>query len=167
MRPRLDAKWYLVKTKPLNENRVFTRLTGAGYDCLFPRIRRKARRAGQPQVRPLFPTYLFVRFALEQTRTIRYTHGVSKVVSFGEEPQEVEGGIVEAVRGRMDAEGIVTLVARPADWKPGEKIRIGEGPFSGLEAVFVEELPDRERVVLLLEAVSSFKVVMNKESIER
>ncbi|MGE5189044.1 MAG: transcription termination/antitermination NusG family protein [Gemmatimonadota bacterium] len=163
----MDPKWYLVKTKPLNENRVVTRLTGAGYECLFPRIRKKARRLGRPDVRPFFPTYLFVRFALEQLRTIRYTHGVSKIVSFGPEPQEVEEAIVEAVRGRMDEEGIVTLIPKPADWKPGEKIRIGEGPFSGLEAVFVEELPDRERVVLLLEAVSSFKVVMSKDSIER
>lgn len=163
----MDPKWYLVKTKPLNESRVFTRLTGAGYECLFPRIRKKARRTGRSDVRPLFPTYLFVRFALEQLRTIRYTHGVSKVVSFGPEPQEVEGGIVEAVRGRIGDDGLVTLIPKPADWKPGEKIRIGDGPFSGLEAVFVEELPDRERVVLLLEAVSSFKVVMSKESIER
>lgn len=162
----MDPKWYLVKTKPLSENRVFTRLTGAGYECIFPRIRKKARRTGRSDVRPFFPTYLFVRFALEQLRTIRYTHGVSKIVSFGPEPQEVEGGIVEAVRGRMDDEGIVTLIPKPANWKPGEKIRIGEGPFSGLEAVFVEELPDRERVVLLLEAVSSFKVVMSKDSIE-
>lgn len=115
----------------------------------------------------MFPTYLFVRFALEQLRTIRYTHGVSRIVSFGPEPQPVEGGIVEAVRGRMDEEGIVALVSKPQDWKPGEKLRIGEGPFSGIEAVFLEELPDRERVVLLLEAVSSFKVVVNKDSIER
>jgi transcriptional antiterminator RfaH len=101
----LDPKWYLVKTKPLNENRVFTRLAGAGYECLFPRIRKKSRRTGRSDIRPFFPTYLFVRFALEQLRTIRYTHGVSKVVSFGPEPQEVEAGIVDAVRGRMDDEG--------------------------------------------------------------
>ncbi len=163
----MDLKWYLVKTKPLNENRVFTRLDGAGYECLFPRIRKKARRSGQSGIRPLFPTYLFVRFALEQLRTIRYTHGVSKIVSFGPEPQEVEGAIVDAVRGRMDEEGMVELVSKPADWKPGERIRIGEGPLSGIEAVFLEELPDRERVVLLLEAVSSFKVVVKKDSIER
>ncbi len=163
----MDLNWYLVKTKPLNEKRVFTRVTGAGYECLFPRLRKKVRRTGQVEVRPLFPTYLFVRFALEQLRTIRYTHGVSRIVSFGPEPQPVEGGIIEAVRGRMDEEGIVALVSKPQDWKPGEKLRIGEGPFSGIEAVFLEELPDRERVVLLLEAVSSFKVVVNKDSIER
>ncbi len=163
----MDPKWYLVKTKPLNEKRVFTRLAGAGYTCLFPRFAKKPRRGGQPGVRPLFPTYLFVRFAIEQLRTIRYTHGVSRIVSFGPEPQPVEEGIIDAIRGRMDEEGMVALIPQPAGWKPGEKIRIGDGPFSGLEAVFVEELPDRERVVLLLEAVSSFKVVMDKDSIER
>ncbi len=163
----MDLKWYLVKTKPLSEKRVFTRLTGAGFESLFPQIRKKARRTGRIDVRPLFPTYLFVRFGLEQTRTIRYTHGVSRIVSFGPEPQEVEKGIVDAIRARMDEEGMVALVPKPTDWRAGEKIRIGEGPFSGLEAVFLEELPDRERVVLLLEAVSSFKVVMKKDSIER
>lgn len=166
-RARVDPRWYLVKTKPLNENKVHTRLTGAGFESLFPKILKKARRKGQFDVRPLFPTYLFVRFSIGQLRMIRYTHGVARVVSFGPEPQEVGPEIVSAVRDRMDEEGMVTLTRPPPSWKPGEKIRIGEGPFSGLEAVFVEELPDRERVVLLLEAVSSFKVVIDKESIER
>ncbi|MGZ8463304.1 MAG: transcription termination/antitermination protein NusG [Candidatus Deferrimicrobiaceae bacterium] len=75
--------------------------------------------------------------------------------------------IISAVRERMDEEGIVTLVQRPANWKPGDKIRIGEGPFAGLEAIFVEELPDRDGVVLLLEAVSSFRITIDKEQIER
>ena len=159
--------WYLVKTKPLNEIRVHSRLTGAGYECIFPRMRRKNRRTKALELRPLFPTYLFVRFAIEQLRTIRYTHGVARVVSFGPEPQEVGEEIIVAVRGRMDEEGVVTLVRPPADWKPGQRIRIGEGPFEGLEAIFLEEIPDRDRVVLLLDAVSSYKVTIPKEQIER
>ena len=67
----------------------------------------------------------------------------------------------------MDGEGIVALVRPPANWKPGDRIRIGEGPFAGLEAIFLEELPDRDRVVLLLEAVSSFRITIDKEQIER
>ena len=160
-------KWYLVKTKAQNESKVFTRLDEAGFESIFPRIRKKSRRKDRPDIRPLFPTYLFVRFAIEQLRTIRYTRGVARVVSFGPEPQEVGEDIVSAVRERMDEEGIVTLVKRPVDWKPGDRIRIGEGPFAGLEAIFLEEIPDRERVVLLLDAVSSFRVTINKESIER
>lgn len=163
----MDPKWYLVKTKPRNENKVFTRLDEAGFDSIFPRIRKKSRKKEHPDIRPLFPTYLFVRFALEQLRTIRYTRGVAKVISFGAEPQEVGEDIIAAVRERMGEEGIVTLVKPPDNWKPGDRIRIGEGPFAGLEAIFLEKLPDRDRVVLLLEAVSSFRVTIDKELIER
>jgi transcriptional antiterminator RfaH len=162
----MDPKWYLVKTKPLNEPKIYTRLTEAGFETLYPKILKKVKGKGRVDVRPFFPTYLFVRFAIEQFRTIRYTRGVARVVSFGPEPQEVDPEIIETVRGRMDGSGIVTLVKPPVEWKPGEKIKIGDGPFAGLDAIFVEVLPDRERVVLLLEAVSSFRVTLNKEVIE-
>lgn len=162
----MDSKWYLVKTKALNEARIYTRLTEAGFETLYPKILKKIKGKVRFDVRPFFPTYLFVRFAIEQLRTIRYTRGVARVVSFGPEPQEVDPEIIETVRRRMDESGIVTLVKPPVEWKPGEKIKIGDGPFAGLDAIFVEALPDRERVVLLLEAVSSFRVILKKEVIE-
>jgi transcriptional antiterminator RfaH len=159
-------KWYLVKTKPLNEPRIHARLTEAGFETIYPKMMKKIKGKGRFELRPLFPTYLFVRFAMEQFRTVRYTRGVARVISFGSEPQEVGPEIIDAVRGRMDEEGIVTLVKPPVEWKQGEKIRIGEGPFAGVDAIFVEALPDRERVVLLLDAVSSFRVILKKEQIE-
>jgi transcriptional antiterminator RfaH len=159
-------KWYLVKTKPLNESRIYTRLTEAGFETIYPKILKKVKGKSRFDVRPLFPTYLFVHFAVEQLRTVRYTRGVARVVSFGPDPQEVDKEIVEAVRGRMDETGIVRLVKPPPQWKPGDRITIGDGPFAGLDAIFVEALPDRERVVLLLDAVSSFRVIMKKESLD-
>ncbi len=162
----MEYKWYLVKTKPQNETRIHTRLSEAGFETIYPKILKKIKGKGRVEPRPLFPTYLFVRFAIEQLRTVRYTRGVAKVVSFGPEPQEVDSAIVETVRGRMDETGFVTLIRPPVSWKRGEKIKIGDGPFAGLDAIFVEALPDRERVVLLLDAVSSFKIILNKEAIE-
>ncbi len=162
-----DEQWYLVKTKPLNENRVSTRLAGAGFEVCFPKIRKKTRGKGVFEKRPFFPTYLFVRFSLEQFRLIRYTHGVARVVSFGLEPQSVEESIIEAVRARMDDEGVVHLLRKPAEWQEGQRVSIADGPFAGLDAIFVEELPDRERVVLLLDAVSRFRVTVPKDSLQR
>ncbi len=166
-RPCLDGKWYLVKTKALNETRVFTRLTGAGYEVLFPKIRRKSRRhRGVFELRPLFPTYLFVRFHGDELKTIRYTHGVARVICFGPEPQEVDAEIIGAIRQRMDEEGLVKLEPKRVTLSPGQRVKIGEGPFAGLDAIFLEELPDRERVVLLLDAVSSYKLTIEKQSLE-
>jgi transcriptional antiterminator RfaH len=163
----LSPNWYLVKTKSLNENRVFTRLTGAGYDVLFPRYRKKSRRhRGVLETRPLFPTYLFVRFDPDELKTIKYTHGVSRVITFGLEPQEIGEEIISAVRERMDEEGMVKLEKKAAPLSPGQRVKIGEGPFAGLDAIFLEELPDRERVVLLLDAVSSYRLTIEKQSLE-
>jgi transcriptional antiterminator RfaH len=160
-----DPGWYLVKTKPLYENKVHTRLTGAGFQTLFPRMFKRIRRTRSMDLRPLFPTYLFVRFPLNDLQTIRYTRGVARIVSFGPEPQEVGEEIIQAIQARMDGSGIVQLIPSRISLKPGQKIRIMEGPFEGFEAVFLEELPDHERVVLLLEAVSSFRVTLHKDAL--
>ena len=160
-------KWYLVKTKALNETRVHTRLTGAGYEVLFPKIRRKSKRQrGLFELRPLFPTYLFVRFDSDELKTIKYTHGVARVICFGMEPNEVGEEIIAAVRARMNEEGIVTLEDRKIARSPGQRVKIGDGPFAGLDAIFIEELPDRERVVLLLDAVSSYRLTIEKDALE-
>lgn len=164
----MEPKWFLVKTKALNESRVFTRLTKAGYEVLFPKIQKKSRRhRGLFEVRPLFPTYLFVRFIAEELKTIKYTHGVARVICFGLEPQEVDEEIIAAVRERMDPEGLVKLEPKKLDLAPGQRVKIGEGPFAGIDAIFVEELPDRERVVLLLDAVSSYRLTIEKQSLEQ
>ena len=164
----MDPKWFLVKTKALNETRVYQRLTGAGYEVLFPKIRKKSKRnRGLFEMRPLFPTYLFVRFHGDELKTIKYTHGVARVVCFGPEPHEVDEEIIAAVRARMNEEGIVKLEPKRLSLSAGQRVKIGEGPFAGLDAIFVEEMPDRERVVLLLDAVSSYRLTIEKDSLER
>jgi transcriptional antiterminator RfaH len=163
----LEPKWYLVKTKSLSENRVFTRLTGAGYEVLFPKISKKSKRSrGVFELRPLFPTYLFVRFVGDELKTIKYTHGVARVICFGPEPQEVGEDIIAAVRARMDEGGVVKLERKTLSLAAGQRVKIHEGPFAGFDAIFVEEMPDRERVVLLLDAVSSYRLTIEKQALE-
>jgi len=113
-------------------------------------------------MRPLFPTYLFVRFHGDELKTIKYTHGVARVICFGLEPHEVDEEIIAAVRARMNEEGIVKLEPKKVLLSPGQRVKIGEGPFAGLDAIFIEEMPDRERVVLLLDAVSSYRLTVRR-----
>ena len=88
------------------------------------------------------------------------------MICFGLEPHEVDEEIIAAIRTRMNEEGIVKLEQKKVILSPGQRVKIGEGPFAGLDAIFVEEMPDRERVVLLLDAVSSYKLTIGKESLE-
>ena len=49
---------------------------------------------------------------------------------------------------------------------PGEIIRIQTGPLQGLEAVFVREMSDHERVVLLLRTLTyQARVVLPVEQV--
>ena len=57
---------------------------------------------------------------------------------------------VEAILGRME-DGAV--VVRPS-YRAGDLVRIGTGPLEGLEAIFEREMPDQDRVVLLLRSLS-------------
>src|SRR3989304_9605675 len=103
----MDPKWYLLKTKATNEAKIYPRLTEAGFETLYPKILKKVKGKVRFDVRPFFPTYLFVRFAIEQLRTIRYTRGVGRVGSFRPEPQGVDPRIIETVRRRMAESAIV------------------------------------------------------------
>ena len=124
----LDPKWYLVKTKALNETRVHKRLTGAGYEVLFPKISRKSKRhRGLFEMRPLFPTYLFVRFDGDELKTIKYTHGVARVICFGPEPHEVDEEIIVAAWSSRGCWGLIGATV-PGSW--------GVTPENGLNAKY-------------------------------
>ena len=94
-------------------------------------------------------------------RKVVYAHGVANVVMFGTTPAKVDEEIIEAIRARMN-EGFVTL--SPSELIPGQTVRIQEGPFKGLLAVFERELTGTQRVALLLKNVSyNARLIMDRE----
>ncbi len=93
----------------------------------------------------MFPSYLFIRIdsVNDNWYPIRSTRGVNHIVRFNEHPLAVPDEIIGGIRMR--------LAGQPAEpyLKPGERVRITEGAFSQLEAIFVSG-DGNERVVLLL-----------------
>jgi transcription antitermination factor NusG len=115
----------------------------------LPEVKQKYR--GKMQLRPFFPGYLFVEANLDEVEytAINSTPGVLRLVSFDNHPLPLKSSSIEALRSRleeMNAEGGMPSIS----YQPGESIRLTEGPFKGLHAVFVEHLRPNERVVVLL-----------------
>jgi transcriptional antiterminator RfaH len=51
---------------------------------------------------------------------------------------------------------------------PGDKVRINEGPFSGLEAIFEQKLKGNERVAVLLDILGrQTRLVLPSETIAK
>ncbi len=146
--------WYAVNTKPRQEDIAELNLQRLGVEIFFPQLKQEKliRRKRQSVIGPLFPGYLFARFNLDaHYRAVNYAQGVRRMVSFGAAPVAVAEEVIESIKSRV-CDGYVTV--QPPSFKPGQVVRIQEGPLRGLEAVFEQETSDHQRVVLLLQTLS-------------
>ena len=143
--PAGNHAWYLIYTKPNAEYQVDHHLAELGLDTYLPTVRSARPRRGHT-TEPLFPGYLFVRADWTSTplSLVRWTPGVRRVVSFGGRPAIVPDRVITYIRQRiavLNAEGGFG----PCHLRPGDAVRIVEGPLAGLEAVFEKPLSAGER----------------------
>lgn len=157
-----ERRWYAVQTKPCQEVVAAEQLQERGIEVFLPKRRRRRVMWGveREEVRPLFPGYLFGRFRLaEKYRAVRWATGVRDLVRSGEVPVPVDERIIRMIRERMDGEGIVRIGP-----KIGDEVEIMEGPLRGLRGVLEAEVGDRERVIVLLQAIAYQARVMIERS---
>ena len=90
---------------------------------------------------------------------MKYTVGVHSLISVGGEAVVVPVTIIDEIK-RRGIDGVVELPPRKLD--PGQKIRIVDGPFRDIEAIFDRYLSGSERVAILLDAIgaSTIRVVL-------
>lgn len=141
--------WYLVQCKPRQDERAEEHLTRQGYECSRPVCRRERVVRGRRQefLESLFPGYLFITLsASDSWAPLRSTRGVNRVVGFGGRPLPVSDGLVLQLQRRAE-------VAFLSEFKTGQNVRIIEGQFSELDAIFMAMDGD-ERVMLLINILS-------------
>ena len=144
--------WCAVQTHVRYEDKATLHLRRQGYDVFLPKHlkRRKHARRIDWVPAPMFPRYLFVALDSEggQWWSIRSTIGVSKTISFDGRPALVPFEIIDEIMARQDEKGLVKTHAGCA-FKPGERVKIINGPLNDVEGLF-ESPTDKERVTILL-----------------
>ncbi|MFZ3063740.1 MAG: transcription termination/antitermination NusG family protein [Nitrospirota bacterium] len=134
--------WYVVNTKPRQEDLAERMITQIGVDVFYPKINEK---------KGLFPGYLFARYnPMEHFKKIRYSRGVRDIVSYGYNPVSVEDDIIETIKARI-RNGFVQISNDL--FKKGERVIIREGLFKDFEGIF-EDVKDSERIIILLNLIS-------------
>ncbi|MBK1727459.1 transcription/translation regulatory transformer protein RfaH [Halorhodospira neutriphila] len=167
MKGRSDC-WYLIHSKPRQEEKARWNLDQQGFRCYLPYIRVRRRRRGRYEtlVEPMFPRYLFIRLAAgeEDWSPIRSTLGVSRLVRFGTWPARVPDELVAAIRERTEG-GCCDLCPEPL--QPGERVRVLDGPFHGYEGLFRTQRSD-ERVMILLDLAGQHTTLtLSQHQVER
>jgi transcriptional antiterminator RfaH len=141
--------WYLVHTKPRQEEIALANLQRQGYECYLPqmRIERVRRREADVATEPMFPRYLFIRLdSSDQGKSwspIRSTFGVSQLVHFGARAAKVDDSLVDLLRQRERA------VPPEAMFHSGDSVVIADGPFAGIEAIYQTADAERRAFILL------------------
>ena len=145
--------WFVVHTKPRQEELALSHLQRQGYACYLPRIRveRILRRKLQLVMEPMFARYLFIQLdsspSAKSWSPIRSTVGVSQMVYFGSKPAMVDAALIHELQSREASFPEQIL------FKTGDRVQIKQGPFAGLEAVY--QIKDaQQRALVLLELLS-------------
>lgn len=145
-------RWYLIFTKPGREKVAAEQLQRQEFCVYLPRIEVQKRKRGQwrPVIEPLFPRYLFLQINPNRNSMapIRSTIGVSSIVRFGTSPCEVPTKVIDYLKQREDQQSGVIPPERPA-LMPGQRVEIATGPFSGLQAVFMQPKGSDRALILL------------------
>ena len=141
--------WYLVHTKPRQEDIALAHLERQGYECYLPqmRIERIRRRKAEVATEPMFPRYLFIRLdSSDQGKSwspIRSTLGVSQLVHFGARAAKLDGTLVDLLRQRE------RTLPPEAMFQTGDSVVIADGPFAGIEAIYRTADAERRAFILL------------------
>jgi transcription antitermination factor NusG len=86
-------------------------------------------------------------------------------VCFNDSATPVDDEIIELVRSRIGEDGFVKT---QEDLKAGDEVVINEGRFQNLYGVFERQLPDADRVRILLSTVNfQAHVVVNKALVSK
>jgi transcriptional antiterminator RfaH len=155
---RSDVKeWFVIRSKPRKEDYAAQTLARRGVTAFCPRILEPVGWARDWATVPLFPGYLFVEIALQESyHVVVWTPGVKGFVAFGEIPVPVRSEIVEFLQHEAGDDGVI----RPLqNLRRGDRVRIRRGPLSGLVGIIDKPCPERGRIRVLMDFVREGTVV--------
>ena len=168
--PRERARWFACYTRARHEKKVERGLRERGFEAYLPMVERERQWKDRKKLVsfPLFPSYVFARFRLSEVHGVLGTPGVATIVRVEGRPVAIPDGEMENVRrfvAALQASGL------EPELKPlveaGQRVRVMEGPFRGVEGVVVERRGKRRVLVGLSAIRQGLEVDVAVDTVER
>jgi len=148
--------WYLIKTKPRQENVAIKNLENQEYYTFCPTVKIKNNNV------VLFPGYIFIHLDKKQENwsPIRSTKGVLNFVRFGLNFAQVPDTVIEFLKANqlINKKKLTNL----NKFKLGEKVQITDGVFKNCVAIFKSSKP-QERVLVLMNILGQQQSITIKQ----
>jgi transcriptional antiterminator RfaH len=151
--------WYLVKTKPRQENIAIKNLENQEYCTYCPIVKINNKHV------VLFPGYIFIHLdkKTDNWSPIRSTKGVVNFIRFGVIFAQVPNNVIELIKANqlITTEKLKNLNR----FRPGDKVQITDGVFKNCVAIFKSFKAD-DRVMLLMNILGQQQAIyIKKESL--
>ena len=148
-----NRQWFVVYSKPQNEDYARFHLELRGLQVFFPKLLLPEAAKKGKRIIPLFPNYLFVHINLysREYYSVIWSPGVKRIVSFNGYPASIDKKIVELL---MEESGPDGIIAARSTLKRGQEVQITDGPFTGLMAIIHEPPNAKGRVKILLQTLN-------------
>jgi transcription antitermination factor NusG len=144
-------RWYVVKTKPKKEDDVAVILKQASFSVFHPRMKVVANSA---QLKPLFPSYIFIHVNMKDPaihRMIQFTRGVTKILGDLEGPQPVPSFIIETLKERAK-DG--SIIEQELLLKEGDEVKVKKGILKDLIGMIEKNMTEDGRVRILFKWIA-------------
>jgi transcriptional antiterminator RfaH len=149
-----DTPWWIVETKPRAEFTCMKNLKNQGFTSYCPIFKKEYIRGQQLKINtyPLFSRYIFVEAnhtAELNIHVIRSTLGVSQLLKIAEVPTKISCKVIYKLR-QME---LKKFKETKSHFNQGDHVKIKEGIYQNLEAVFHTN-DGHERAVILLSLIN-------------
>ncbi|MBN2720873.1 MAG: hypothetical protein JXR72_07215 [Proteobacteria bacterium] len=145
-----SRRWYVLKAKPRDELLCLQEMARREIEALCPMTKEFRFRRRRQEVVPLFPGYIFARFAFpDDYHRVRWARGVASLVRFGEsDPPAIEDEVVRVFTANMDEQG---LIDTSPELHEGQKVRFLSEPLRGLMGTILKCGSGQGRVKVLMD----------------
>jgi transcriptional antiterminator NusG len=148
-----EARWFAVWVRSHFEQLVQDQLSARGFRIFLPTIKTWSRRGGKRHVIsvPMFPGYLFVHHAMDKHGYVRVLQARGVVRILGERWDRlvpVDDAEIATVQQLVTTD--VNVLPHPY-LREGHRVRIVDGPLSGVEGVLLQMKPGKGLLVVSVE----------------
>ena len=147
--------WYAIHTRSRHEDKVQTGLVQKAYHVFLPKLEAWSRRKDRRKkiLLPMFPGYIFIELTTADPETrvdVLRTFGVVRILGrpHSYEPAPIPDEKIEAIQKIVHSKVEVQQLQYP---KVGEKARITDGPFKGVEGDVIKTDYKKELFVVTIE----------------
>jgi transcription antitermination factor NusG len=150
-----EPRWYATFTRSRHEKQVSARLERCGIESYLPTVasthqwKDRKKRVEEP----LFPSYVFARFTLQDVHTVLTVPGISTIVRANGLPCPIPEEELRNVQAFASAMAEAQVESEPGPMvAEGEWIEVMDGPFKGVLGRAIERR-GRKRMLVGLSAV--------------